>query len=307
MKIGFSFKTNSNCLDKAKSGKEKFLLQLSVAMELLGAKIDNNKPDIYLRLTGQKRNDSSKLNILRLNGLWINKIQPYKKRNKKIVDSISCSDAIIYQGKFCKDSHRKFLKIRNKPNCIIHNGADPDKFKKRNVENFFLANCKWRPHKRLKDIVQSFIIACDMGLDSKLIVTGDPDFKIKHNKIEYIGWQNHNILSKLLSHAIASIHLSYLDWCPNSMIESIVAGCPLIYSNSGGHKEIALEMGIPINDKGWDFKKAIYLYNPPKIDRVEVAKAMLKMKSNRYTMGDKNKFYISNIAKKYIDFFERCL
>lgn len=302
MKVGFDRKTNKT---EGKSGKDKFFIRLASAMSNFGVEITNKKPDVYLRLTGSELNKKAKINILRLDGLWFNTDQKYENKNRRIKKDIRKSDALIYQGVFCRDAYEKFLGIKKKEYKIIQNGADLNEFNKRSPENFFLASCRWRPHKRLKDIIKSFILAVENGLDSNLVVTGVPDIKIEHDRITYVGWQNTKQLKELLSKAIASIHLTWLDWCPNAMVESIVAGCPVIYSKSGGHPELALNNGIGIEDEAWSFK-ACELYNPPKIDRKEVAEAFIKIKEQSVKI-DSSYLHIDNIANKYINYFEKLL
>jgi hypothetical protein len=300
MKIGFSLNIEQNDAD---SGKQ-FFIRLAKEMKNLGIDIDNKKPDVYLRLDGDKPNKKAKINVLRLDGLWFNISQDYKKRNKNIIKSIKESDALIYQSNFCYKAYHNFLGI-DKKYSIIFNGADPNDFLSRQKENLFLANCKWRPHKRLNCIIDSFLLALDKGIDSDLIITGNIDKKINHPKIKYIGWQNSDNIKIFLSKAIASLHLTWLDWCPNAMIESIVSNCPVIYSASGGHIEIGSGCGISIKDTDWNFK-VCDLYNPPPINIEEVANAIIQMKDNLSNNTINNeRFYISTIAKQYLFYFKK--
>ena len=302
MRVGFGVKLDR---DDASTGKEKFLIRLSNAMKDLGVTITNKKPDIYLRMADKDRHSKATVNVLRLDGLWFNTDQSYYNRNKKILKAIKKSDALVYQGQFCKDAYRRFLGVKKKEYSIITNGADPNDFYVRDRKNFFIANCRWRPHKRLKDTIKSFLLANEKGLDADLIITGKPDYVKKHARIKYVGWQNSFQLKTLLSNAIASLHLTWLDWCPNAMIEAIVACCPVIYTNSGGHNEIGEGFGISITDTQWKFK-ACKLYEPPKIDRSVVAGSMIKMQSEQVLIEDNQKFHIDNIAKLYLEYF-KCL
>ena len=301
MKIGFCLNTDKKDAD---SGKHKFFIRLAKEIKKNNIVIDNKKPDIYIFLAGTEPSKKAKLNILRLDGLIMNSRWDYKAKNKKILKAISQSDGVIYQGKFCKDAYNKFLNINKKPYTIIPNGASSDEFLEREPKNFFLANCKWRPHKRLKEIVKSYLLAVEMGLKSDLVVTGKEDYKKEHSKIKYLGWQDHNKLKILLSNAIASLHLTWLDWCPNSMIEAIVSGCPIIYTESGGQTELGEGSGISIKDTQWKFN-VIDLYDPPKIDREKVAEAMLFLENNKNKEYKKrNNLDIKNVCKQYLAFFK---
>jgi len=303
MKVGFCLDVNKKDAD---SGKHKFFIRLAKEMEKNNIIIDDNNPDVYIFLAGMKPYKKAKLNILRLDGLIMNTRWDYKSKNQKILKSIKQSDGVIYQGEFCKDAYNKFLNVDKNPYVIIPNGADSNEFLEREPKDFFLANCKWRPHKRLKEIIKSYLLALEMGLKSDLIVTGKEDYKKEHPKIEYLGWQGYKRLKKLLSNAIGSLHLTWLDWCPNSMVEAIVSGCPIIYTKSGGQTELGEGSGIGIDDTQWEFN-LIDLYDPPKINRRKVAEAMIFLENN------KNKRYliredldIKMVCKRYIDFLEKC-
>ncbi len=304
MKIGF-------CLDidkkDASSGKAKFFIRLAKEMRKRGVHIDNNNPDIYIYLPGTKTSSNAIVNVLRLDGLIMNTRWDHKAKNKKIFKSIKQSDAIIYQGNFCREAYEKFLGVSNKVCEVIPNGAHPEEFLPRNPKKYFLANCKWKPHKRLKDTIKSYSRALDMGLDADLMITGEPDYKKSHPRIKYLKWQSRDQVRKMLSEAIASIHLTWLDWCPNSMVEAVVAGCPIIYTKSGGHTELGEGSGIGIKDTRWKFN-LIDLYSPPKIDRNEVAKALLYMESNKeeqYLI--RNDLNIETTCDRYLSYFDKLL
>ena len=155
-------------------------------------------------------------------------------------------------------------------------------------------------------IVKCFLKALDRGLDSDLVITGKPDYKIKHPRVKYVGFQKREQLKKLLSESIASLHLTWLDWCPNAMVEAISASCPVIYSNSGGHRELAINSGIGVKDVYWDWG-VIDLYAPPKIDCDEVADAMIKLKKEKIEYPINNRLDIKNVADNYIKYFEKVL
>jgi glycosyltransferase involved in cell wall biosynthesis len=194
----------------------------------------------------------------------------------------------------------------NKKFKIIPNGADPDEFLPRNPKNFFIANCRWRPHKRLKETIECFLVALEKGLDADLIVTGSEDYKLIHDRIKYIGWQKKETLKKLFSKAIGSLHLTWLDWCPNSMVEAIVSRCPVIYTKSGGHHEIGNNYGIAIKDTYLNWK-LIDLYSPPSIDEQEVVDAMIKLKREKIEYPINEELNIKNVSNRYIEYFKQLL
>lgn len=305
MRVGFNF--DALHTKDAPDGKHKFLMRLAKQMNKMGVTIDNKTPDVFIRLPREKACKKAKVNILRVDGLIMNIRWNYKHKNKKIMESIGQSDAVVYQSKFCLDAYSKFLGINAKYK-VIPNGASTDEFLPRKRKNFFLASSRWRPHKRLPQTTDAFMLAVGKGLDADLVVTGKPDKgdKRKHPRIKYTGWQNSKQLKKLLSKAIASIHLTWLDWCPNSMIEAIIAGTPLIYSKCGGHNNIAPGSGIGIDDVQWNWKK-IDLYDPPKLDNKKIIKAMFELKENDPQYPLRKDLMIETVAQQYIDFGKELL
>lgn len=296
----------SEDINRIDSGKHKFLNRLSTELKRNGCNFVNNDADILLHIGRNITGKRAKKIVMRIDGLILNKSQPYEKNNRKILKYINRSDAVIYQSDFCRDAYEKFLGVE-KDNVCIHNGADPSEFLKRNIENYYFTYCRWRPHKRHINICKGFIRALDTGLDSTLYIGGEVDKKerINHSKIKYLGWMLPEEIKERLSHAISTIHLSWLDWCPNSMVESIMAGCPIIYSDSGGSKEIGVFGGIPIHDTQWDFTPT-FLYDPPWIDENKIAEALVKI-NNKTIDVNKEVLDIKNIAKEYLSFFRKVL
>jgi len=293
-------------INREDSGKHKFLKRLAASFLSKGIKIVENNGDILLHIGRNFSKFKCKKSVMRVDGLILNKDQEYEKKNRKIVKSINKSDGVIYQSIFCEKAYKNFLNI-NKKSAIIYNGASPSDFLPRNPKNYFLAFCRWRPHKRERQICESFVSAVNKGLDCDLIVAGEASKEIIHPRIKYIGWIDVLYLKTLLSGAIASIHLSWLDWCPNSMIESIVSGCPVIYSQSGGSGEVGRGSGVGIGDRQWDYKEAVSLYNPPPLNEEGIVSALFYLKHKKMESIVREEFHIDNVANQYLYFFETIL
>ena len=63
-------------------------------------------------------------------------------------------------------------------------------------------------------------------------------------------------LSRYIKGCIGTVHLAWIDWCPNSVVESIMAGKQVIHTNSGGTQEIVNGRGYQVKDKIWIGEKA---------------------------------------------------
>lgn len=302
MKVSFS------CELTRSSGKQIFVCRLCESLKRKGIKITDKNPNINVVIV--KGSKSGCKNILRLDGVWMNSTdKDLQNKNSKIRNLIKSCDGVIYQNQFCKDASDKIIQRSNDNFAIIGNGIDPAEVQvESNFQNskpFFLAMCKWRPHKRYKDIVNGFL---NSGLKSEydLIVFGEPEKRIQDNAVKHFGNASNKNLLEALSKCVGTAHLAYVDWCPNSVVESIIAKKPVLHTDSGGTKIIVKNDGICIKEKkSWDFS-VINLYDPPALHVDEIGQGfrdLLKVKP----VGERLDLHIDTIADQYIQFFRKTL
>ena len=183
-------------------------------------------------------------------------------------------------------------------------------------DRVFLAVSKWRPHKRLVDTIESFLLADIEG--SVLCVVGDVSRagismeKLKkryfsRSDVRYFGVLNQRELASLIKCCVASIHLCWVDCCPNSVVEVIAAQKPVITNNVGGTCELVERSGgiVCDIDSPYDLRP-VKLYSPPKIDRRIVADAMVSVIDNPSDIVCEH-VDIKNVALQYLQFFKRVL
>lgn len=234
--------------------------------------------------------------------------------NNKLSTIHSIADGVIYQSKFAKLMCEKYL-IKTKPNAkktIIYNGTDEKifsqktKFDKFGYKHMILTASKWRPHKRLNDVIKGFL---HLGRgDTCLVIVGDVRVgekeKVNHPRIFYSGTLNNKELAKYHSNADVFVFLSWLDWCPNVVAEALVAGTPVICTNQGGTKELVKDSGIILKtDPEYDLEPC-YLYEPPEVPAEKMAKAINEILDNKEKFKvEREDLYISEVGKRYGEFF----
>lgn len=288
------------------TGKDKFLGRLSDEIERQGHKVvrsPKEKHDIYLDRISFKW-DTGAPRILRLNGVHINSDRPMKKPNDEIRHHAKRADGIVYQSQFCKQMNERYatygLKI---PNRVIFNGAPVVRRRSKLAtlyDRTFVACARWRPHKRLNDIVEAFGLANIPN--AELVVLGKVTPRCVPN-VRFMGTVSQDVVEALMTNAVASIHIAYLDWCPNSVVEAQMCGCPVITNNVGGTREIAPEHVVEIDPEYYG--KSVRLYHPPLVDRHKIASAMWA--SLKWEPPQTDHIDIRNVAKQYIEFMETLL
>ena len=186
--------------------------------------------------------------ILRLDGIYYDSDTPYNDRNAGISDSHSRADGIIYQSSHSMMMCEKYLaKRRSAVNpIIIRNGIERD-WCGNPIEhggiNIVVAN-KWRRHKRLKEIIEIFLKFLKDFPNSTLHIFGKlhDNSRIEHPKIKYHGHVDRSKLIDTYRRADMALHLSKRDSCPNSVVEYLGAGIPVITTNNcGGATEMCRE------------------------------------------------------------------
>jgi len=268
-----SFDSSSN------SGPNKFtrtLFNSLLEKDLISIEADQKEADVEFCLIQQQYHKIKPM-VLRLDGIWFNSDQNYKQQNAPIRYSYENADAVIFQSKFNKKLTETWFGQHNNSH-IIHNAADiklissanshfwDRKFGK-DTEVWSCAS-NWRPHKRLKDNIRYFldfapkdaVLAIAGGLhmdEAKEILRID-------NRIFLMGDLDYMSLLSLYKKSSTFVHLSYLDHCPNVVVDAQASGCKIICSSTGGTKEI-VKKGIIVLEKEWDYKPCD-LYNPPQMD-----------------------------------------
>ena len=302
------------------TGKGFFFERLAMALKKENIEIITNpsvQHDISLQIVCLRKTNT-KHYVLRFDGVWHNTSMNYAAKNILLRQSLNKADGIVYQSKFSKKMCDKYLSKFEKKWSIIFNGARtnvPFVSIEKKYKYAFLAASRWRPHKRLRDILESFLLA-DVE-DSILYVAGDVTNSgiskqelgryFNTPKIKYLGIIDQKILLSYHKISDGFLHLSWIDWCPNSVVEALAAGIPVITNNIGGTQELVKPSGgfvLPL-DNEYNLEPC-QLYNPPKIDHTIVAEAIRKCCFEKRKVIN-NHVDIKNIAKQYKEFFVKVI
>lgn len=195
----------------------------------------------------------------------------YKLQNTIIANQYKKADHIFFQSKFCKSVSEKFLGKCNANNEILYNAVDTKKFypiikNKNNYAEFtFLITGKFSiiHYYHIKNTIISINNFKHKKINLKFNIAGTitsqlkskinillKNINVKKNKINFLGKYTQEIANAIYNDADAFVYLSHNSPCPNSVIEAMSCGLPVLYSNSGGVPElVGLKCGVPLNVK----------------------------------------------------------
>ena len=112
------------------------------------------------------------------------------------------------------------------------------------------------------------------------------------NFVKYIGRYNQNNAPKVYQSSHVYVMLKYKDPCPNTVIEAMSCGMPILFSMSGGIPELVDKkcgLGLKVKDS-WKEKKIVPKYN-------DIANGMIEIYKNY-------KFMSKNARKRAVEKFD---
>jgi glycosyltransferase involved in cell wall biosynthesis len=221
----------------------------------------------------------------------------WRGMNAQMANAYHRADYVFWQSNFCRRAANKFLGQREGPGEILFNAVDTNLFApkdKKSSEMFtFLLTGNINKHLsyRLESSLLGLKIARDNGLDAKINIGGSLSkevLDIAHALIKklrlskyviFLGQYSQKSAPAIYQSADAYIMTKYLDPCPNTVLEAMSCGLPIIYSDSGGIPELVGEaagVGLAVPEV-WE--SAIYV---PSIE--SIAEGMLLVSKNHAVM-----------------------
>jgi glycosyltransferase involved in cell wall biosynthesis len=208
--------------------------------------------------------------VLNQNGVFYPGWYPFdwQAENARMARVHAAADHVFYQSEFCRRCAEKFLGSRVGGSEILYNAVDTVHFAPR-PENApqrptdapftFLATGKFdlAIGYRLMSSIEGIFAARRGGLEVRLKVAGgiDPTVRAQARRridelglgeaVEFLGPYNGQQAPAIYQSADAYLMTKNNDPCPNSVLEAMSSGLPVLYSASGGVPElVGTEAGI---------------------------------------------------------------
>jgi glycosyltransferase involved in cell wall biosynthesis len=291
------------------TGPSSFAKRLAIQLGNMGHQLAD--PDDYdIALVFIEPTDKLNLKkpfVQRLDGIWFKPEQMNNGMNSKIEYAFDKASSVIWQSEFDREMTQKYFGKRE--GVVIPNGIEIKRAAVKSeqlidmrgtFDKIFVSSANWHPQKRLHDNIEFFRqVRQTQFPNSCLIVLGNnPDYHVADKGIFYAGSIRHDLCAEVYAVADWMIHLAWLDHCPNSVIEAISQGCPVVCSSEGGTKELVSltrrDNGITLLDKErYDFSLVDY-DNPPRMPLNDIP-LLPAMRAQPYSVD------IVKCAKKYED------
>lgn len=246
--------------------------------------------------------------VQRLDGIWF-KPNEFATKNVAIRRCYERADHVIWQSNFDREMSTKWFGTP-KNGTVITNGIDIEPVKEftsvqlqslsQTYEKLFVCSANWHPQKRLRANVELFEHVRNNGQHKScmLVLGANPDYIVSSPHIFYTGNVPQEVYMQIYSMCDWMIHLAWADHCPNTVVEALSQGTPVICSTVGGTKELVGEFGIVLDEEPYDFSLFDY-DSPPKIDVTQ-----LKNLPDKSTLGKHADISIASVVDSYIKVLE---
>jgi len=252
--------------------------------------------------------------ILRVDGIYYDSSVNSAQQNKGIHDTYHSVDGIIFQCEFARKMlYKHFGKPRNAQHeTIIYNGVDSkfsphgEKFNYGSKHTIIVSG-KWSwKSKRLSQVID-FFQSLNRS-DITLAILGEVEKKIGDPRIKYLGFILPDKLPAYYRGADMMIHAAYVDWCPNSVVEALSCGLPVLTTHNGGVPEIIKGSGIIIKNEPDYNLEFIDHNNLPKLNPFLMGEAIGVLLHNRKDfIKPRPDLTIEYCGEQYLKFFRQVL
>ncbi len=300
------------------NGKYLFFQRLVPALKRLGVTIlkSPEKSDIQLHCNKVLTAVGGK-HVVRFAGVYSDTTNRTAVRNAALRKAHHKADGVVYQSKHAKLMCIEHLGATKRPTAVVLNGADPAFYDaiepaSSKFEHTFVAVSRWRPFKRLEDIIESFLLA-DIP-SSELVIIGDKrksqlsravKAKCKSASVRFVGQATQESIASYLKIATAMIHICPYEGCPNVAVEAIVAGATVICTNVAGTPEVVGPSGGIVCQLDKPAVRVRNMNKPPPIDRSIVAQAFITSLQKRTICNEH--VHIDRAAEGYLSLFRKVL
>lgn len=182
----------------------------------------------------------------------------WQAQNQRMALAYHAADWVFYQSKFCQRAAEHFLGKRSGPGEILYNAVDtqhfaPAQFERAARPHFsFLITGKIGSHLayRLESTIAGLHHARKHGLDARLTVAGWVEEGARRSAdtlanrlglggvVAYVGPYTQSQAPGIYQGADAYVMTKHNDPCPNTVLEALACGLPVLYSATGGVPEL---------------------------------------------------------------------
>jgi glycosyltransferase involved in cell wall biosynthesis len=250
----------------------------------------------------------------------------WQAMNAVMTQAYHLADHVFWQSDFCRRAADRFLGQRQGSGEILFNAIDTKKFcpaLSRDVRPFtFLLTGKIDAHLayRLESTIAGLKVAKDYGLEACLVIAGKVAESAERSalrlveklgiesSVSFLGPYTQDQAPSIYQAADAYVMTKYLDPCPNTVLEAMSCGLPVLYSASGGVPELVgpeAGVGMPVPEN-WEASA-----HTPAAEAIGEGMVQIASQASKMALAARSRaqaeFEITNWIERHRKVFERLL
>ena len=173
-------------------------------------------------------------------------------KNDKLNEAALQSDHVIFISQYSKDTLKDLYGYELNSTVILNNADDSVFFPREKEEFNLVSSCtNWeRDGKRIDELIE-----LAKNIDEKIHLIGKCDRELPSNIIKHGYIDSQQKMSEIISRSSVFISLFFRDAGSKVTCQAIKCGLPVLYTTSGGLKELVRGNGVPvIDDVRMDFR-----------------------------------------------------
>ncbi len=221
----------------------------------------------------------------------------YNELNQPFKKIYDMADHVVFGSRHAKDGAERFLGKCKAPYSIIYNSIDMSHFKpqERPENRCNIMTIGHYIRHRIEPIIRAMPFVLKTIPNARLIIAGplrkgkgifdcSPKSLLKLAKelrvdnIQYIPYFTQEKAPSIYALGDIMIHIMHMDWTPNTVIESMACGLPVLHSGNGGVPEITGDTGVSL-DMPYDW------YNIHSPDPEHLAEKIIETYESRKELG----------------------
>jgi len=294
------------------SGPNSFAKRLAMGLIETGHEVelyDGRNADVSIVFIEPTGRPLANKVIQRLDGIWFSPSE-FETKNSAIKQMYENADGVIWQSEFDKGMTTKWWG-HPRSGTVIRNGINAPQIKKFQIpvleqlrqqyEMLFVCSANWHPQKRLSTNINLYRHLRNFYSSAALIVLGSNPTKVADPHIFYADSQPHDVCLEIFSASNWMLHTAWLDHCPNTVVEALSQGTPVICSEHGGTKELVQGYGIVLKENSeYNFELADY-DKPPVLDVGQIVEKL----PTKESLSSSIDVSMSRCLKEYADFLSK--
>lgn len=239
--------------------------------------------------------------VCHVNSMFYPAYRPdYIEENKPIREIHAMADHVVYGSRFAREASELYLGKSNAPCTIIYNAVNTKHFRpisqvSNDRFNVLAIGVHYIQH-RLKPLIQAMPIVRKSYPKARLTIAG-PLVEGQHifdcgpktiqtiarkadfSDIEFLDAYTQQDAPLIYSNGSVMVHLKHMDWTPNTAIEAMACGLPIVHAGNGGLPELVGEAGVSL-DLPFDWHT---IHTP---DLELLAERIIEAYENRKSLGE---------------------